>query len=139
MPRWTGIRRSLARATAPTGRTHGHLDAMTLVPLALRGRTADGADLRVLLDAHVAPDAADAGPELERVTQALVVPAVQRWLAEHRLAELPAGLVQARGELESVVQPELTALGARLLRLEVVAVEHLLASPSGEPDEGGAA
>ena len=51
-----------------------------------------------------------------------MVPAVRRWLAEHELAGLPDQLFAAQPELESVVQPEFEALGARLIRLDVVAV-----------------
>lgn len=136
MPRWTVIRRSLARAPDSTGGDRSQLAATSTVPLALRGRTADGADLRVLVDAQVSPVSVDDGRQLERITQALVVPAVRRWLAEHDLAGLPDELLSGRGELEDLVQPEFEALGARLLRLDVVAVEHLLASPSAEPEGG---
>jgi hypothetical protein len=141
MPRWTVLRRALARAL-PTGRQHDAFtevtEAMT-VPLAVRGRTTDGADLRLLVDVTVVPVTAVAGPDLERIAQALVPPAVRRWAAEHDLDHLQASLPTARTALESAVQPEIEALGARLLRLDVVAVEHLLASPSAEPDPGGAA
>lgn len=120
----------------PDGRAHSHLAETLMVPLAVRGLTTDGADLRLLLEAQVAPGTVTARAELERIAQALVVPAVRRWLAEHELAGLPDQLFAAQPELESVVQPEFEALGARLIRLDVVAVEHLLASPSGDPVPG---
>lgn len=122
----------------PDGRAHSHLAETLTVPLAVRGLTTDSADLRLLLEAQVAPGTVTARAELERIAQALVVPAVRRWLAEHELAGLPDQLFAAQPELESVVQPEFEALGARLIRLDVVAVEHLLTSPSAEPGVGGA-
>ncbi|KRB78618.1 hypothetical protein ASE01_05040 [Nocardioides sp. Root190] len=137
MPRWTELRRALARAVT-TGGTHGHVTEAVTVPLAVRGRTTDGADLRLLVDVTLAPDAPAAGPDLERIAQALVPPAVRRWVGQHELDRLQAALPTARAGLEASVQPEIEALGARLLRLDVVAVEHLLTSPSAEPDHGDA-
>lgn len=122
----------------PSGQTHGHLAETLSVPLAVRARTSDGADLRLLLEVTLAPELVTSQSEIERIAQALVVPALRRWLVEHALSALPDGLLSARTDLEAVVQPEFEALGARLLRLDVVAVEHLLTSPSAEPMAGDA-
>lgn len=135
------MRRALARAVT-TGRPHGAFtdvsEALT-VPVAVRACTTDRADLRLLVDVTVVPVTPAAGPDLERIAQALVPPAVRRWAGRHDLEALQGALPTARSVLEAAVQPEIQALGARLLRLDVVAVEHLLASPSAEPDPGGAA
>lgn len=134
MSRWTELRRALARVVA-TDETHSQVSEALTVALAVRGRTADDADLRLLVEATVVPDDARAGVDLERVAHALVLPATRRWLAGHDLDQLTDALAGAPAELESVVEPEFEALGARLLRLDIVAVEHLLASPSGDDAE----
>lgn len=136
MSRWTDLRRTLAHLIA--AQAHGRPIETLLVPMVVRGRTADRADLRVLLDGIVEVEAVADRAELERMIHAIVVPGVRRWLAERALADLPEALPGARPELEAMVQPELEALGTRLLRLDLVAVEHLLVSPSADPGAEGA-
>lgn len=95
-----------------------------IVPVTARCRTADGADIRVLLEADVATAARSrtAELEIERVAMALVVPAAEEAVRRRDLASL-------------VADPslDLTHVGGDLLTVRVVAVEHLIASPSADP------
>lgn len=102
------------------------------MPITVRGATRDEDEIRILLDAVVAPSVIAVGhPDLPRITHALVVPAVERWLRQRSLPEVQADLASARGAVEDAVRPEFGGLGATLLRLDLIAVEHLLLSPSG--------
>ncbi|GEB14855.1 hypothetical protein GUY44_01055 [Pimelobacter simplex] len=140
----TRLRRSLGRLLAvrddgspPRGEGSG-TQALHVVPLTVRARTADAADLRVLLEARLSspfPDLPD--DDLERITLALVVPATADWVRRQELAVLDAGLGPRLLEVEDAVRAPLRSLGAELLAVDVIACEHLLASPSAEPDEGG--
>ncbi|NYI44239.1 hypothetical protein BJ993_001319 [Nocardioides aromaticivorans] len=133
------LRRTLGRSLAvgydgsrPRGEGGGTQHAL---PLTVRGPTADGADVRLLVEAMVAAGpAAPADPV--RVTRALLLAAARRWLAAHDLPDLPEGLPHARDALEHAVGEVFDDLDLRLLRLDVVSVEHLLASPSGADGTG---
>lgn len=143
----TRLRRSLGRLLAvrddgipPRGEGGGTQAAQALhvVPLTVRARTADAADLRVLLEVRLSspyPELPD--DDLERITLALVVPATSDWVRRQDLAVLDAGLGPRLLEVEDTVRAPLHSLGAELLAVDVIACEHLLASPSADPDEGG--
>lgn len=107
------------------------------MPLTVRTRTEDAAELRLLLDAVVAPSASSAASddaELERVAHALLVPATERWVRRHPLVAIQHSPARARSAIEESVRPEFAGLGATLLRLDIVAIEHLLLSPSADSD-----
>lgn len=134
------LRRTLGRPLAvgcagphPRGEGSG---TQATVPLTVRGPTADGADVRLLVETMLAAGPT-APPEPVRIALALLLPASRRWLAGHDLARLPEALPGARDSLEDAVRDEFGELGLRLLRFDVVAVEHLLASPSAEDQAGG--
>lgn len=142
-PTLARLRRTLGRSLAvghdgPRPRPRGGGGGTQVVlPLTVRGATADGADVRLLVDATVAAGpAAPADPV--RVAHALLLAATRRWLAGQDLAGLPSRLPRAREAVEDGVDEEFSELDLRLLRLDVVAVEHLLASPSGADGSGGA-
>lgn len=96
-----------------------------VVPLTVRCRTADGADIRLLLEADVATSARTrtAELEIERVAMALVVPAAEEAVRRRDLASLAADPTL-----------DLAHVGGDLLTVRVIAVEHLLASPSADPE-----
>lgn len=100
----------------------GDMPPTTVVPLTVRSRTADGADIRLLLEADVVTAGRASTAELERVALAIVVPAAEEAVRRRELATL-------------AIDPTLglDAVGGHLLSVRVVAVEHLLLSPSGEP------
>ena len=136
---WYALRRGLGRFVDATGaprRAAAHAAASSVpltVPLTVRGVTRDEADVRLLLEAVTVPAGDAASPAwLGRVVDAIVVPAAGRWLGDHALADLDDP-VPLRVALEERVVPELTGLGVLLLRCDVVAVEHLVVSPSAEP------
>lgn len=134
------LRRALGRSLAvgydgprPRGEGGGTQHAL---PITVRGPAADGADVRLLVEAMVAAGpAAPADPV--RVAHALLLAASRRWLADRDLPGLQEGLPQARDALEGAVGAEFRELDLRLLRFDVVAVEHLLASPSADDQAGG--
>lgn len=134
------LRRTLGRSLAvgydgPRPRGEGGGTQLVL-PLTVRGPAADGADVRLLVEATVvAGPAAPADPV--RVAHALLLAATRRWLADQDLASLPARLPRVREAVEGGVDEEFSELDLRLLRLDVVAVEHLLASPSASRTSGG--
>ncbi|WGY01454.1 MULTISPECIES: hypothetical protein [unclassified Nocardioides] len=96
---------------------------MLVVPLTVRSRTADGADIRLLLEADVDAAGRASAAELERVAFAIVVPAVEEAVRRRELAALAADPTAG-----------LDHIGGALLRVRVVAVEHLIVSPSADPD-----
>ncbi len=104
------------------------------VPLTVRALTSDGADVRLLLEAEVLSVSVASALVAERVTHALVVPALERWVRRHDLASLTVELERSVSGVAVHLKDELGALDTKLLRLEVIAVEHLLASPSADPD-----
>lgn len=107
-----------------------------MVALTVRARTADGADLRLLLEARVSsPDLPD--DELERLSIALVVPATSDWVGRHQVRALDGGLGPRLLEVEACARAPMRSLGAELLAVDVIACEHLLASPSAEPPQSG--
>jgi len=139
------IRRVLGRTLArgwggrrPRGMVGGH--PAYVVPLTVRGTTYDGADVRLLLEATVATgpagnpagNPAGGAAGADRATLALLVPAARRWLATHPVGRLRGELAGVPTLLHDEVRDELAELGVRLLRVDVVAVEHLLASPSAD-------
>ena len=96
-----------------------------VVPLTVRTRIADGAEIRLLLEADVdAPERTPAA-DLERVAMAIVVPAAEEAVRRRDLAALEADPTAG-----------LDQVGGDLLRVRVVAVEHLIVSPSADPDGG---
>ncbi len=101
------------------------------VPLTVRALTSDGADVRLLLEVDVrsGPLPSELGPE--RITFALVVPALERWVRQHDLASLTVEVERALGGVAAQFRSELLTLGVHLVRVQVVAVEHLIVSPSG--------
>jgi hypothetical protein len=111
--------------------------ADTTVPVTARGQTADGADVRLLIEAQVraVPGSGTAAPE--RIVLALLAPAARRWLRGRELALVESDLAAARIDLDELVGPELADLGIELLRIDVVGAEHLLRSSSGDPSTGG--
>lgn len=102
------------------------------VPLAVRTRTADLADVRLLLEVLIRP----LDPKhvsAEQVGERAVVPVVRQWVHDHPMADLPGEL--AAPALHAALVDEVAAFGGEFAGLEVVAVEHLIVSPSAdEPD-----
>lgn len=150
-PTLARFRRSLGRLLTPGldgpdpwgegGGDHA-ADQVHVVPLTVRTRTADDADIRLLLEARLA-SATLPPAELERMALALVVPAVAQWVRRRDLAALEADLVPGapgldRGlaEVCGEVRGPVSALGGDLLSIGVVAGEHLLRSPSGDVVDG---
>ena len=135
------VRRIFARFAGsprpgPAVRSTIHATPPITVPVTVRAQSDDDAELRIMLDAVVAPAAnASIPPDLERLTHALLVPAVERWVRQRSLASFQDNLNVARAAFEDNVRPEFAGLGATLLRLDLVAVEHLLVSPSARSDE----
>ncbi|WP_436697797.1 hypothetical protein [Nocardioides sp. BYT-33-1] len=107
-----------------------------VVPVTVRERTDDDADIRLLLEAKLSSATLPLG-EIDRITLALVVPAASAWVRRQRLAALEHSLGPRLREVEESVCHQTRALGADLLSVEVVAVEHLLVSPSADADQGG--
>lgn len=105
---------------------------MVVVPLTVRGDTADGADLRLLLEARLAsrtlPDA-----EVERVAYALIEAGAGRWLRSQRLEQLADSVGPRLTSVEDAVREPAAGLGVDVIAVDVVAVEHLLVSPSADP------
>ncbi|WGX97532.1 hypothetical protein [Nocardioides sp. L-11A] len=107
-----------------------------VVPVTVRDRTDDDADIRLLLEAKLS-SATLPRAEVDRIALALVVPAAGAWVRRQRLAALEDSLGPRLREVEEGVCHQTRALGADLLSVEVVAVEHLLVSPSADADQGG--
>lgn len=105
-----------------------------LVPLTVRATTRDGADIRLLLDARFSSPSLGDG-EVERIAVALLVPAAAREVRRSVLRALEHSPSSVLSPALQVVRPQAAALGVELHALEVVAAEHLLASPSA-PDDG---
>lgn len=119
---------------------HGEGSAAdAVVPLTVRATASDGADIRLLIEAR-SRARAGAEPDVERIIHALVVPAAARWLRRHGLEDLASDAHAVGPDLERLVGEELSGLGVDLVGLDVVAVEHLLVSPSagraGAADDG---
>lgn len=99
----------------------------------VRARTADGAELRLLLVAHVARAAPRRGSEYAEPGPAvahLIGERLEPLVVQYPLSELPAVLpALLRGCVEAA-DVVLREHRVRLLRLEVDAVEHLLVSPT---------
>ncbi|UUW90264.1 hypothetical protein ABFU82_16365 [Nocardioides sp. WV_118_6] len=143
-PPLTRLRRTLGRLLAVRDDGHrpwgegGGTQTLHVVPLTVRARTADAADLRMLLEVRLAspyPDLPD--DDLERITLALVIPATSDWVRRHELTALDDALGPRLLTVEDAVRAPMLSLGAELLAVDVIACEHLLASPSAEPDQGG--
>lgn len=100
-----------------------------------RSRTADGADIRLLLEARVTSHRLPV-EEVERLALALIVPAAVQWLGRQDLATLDVALRPTLPEVEAAVRAPLAALGAELLAIALVAGEHLLVSPSTDMLDG---
>lgn len=111
-------------------RGEGDGDQPHVVPLTIRTHTGDGADLRLLLEARLAPTRL-ARDELDRVAAAVIEPVATAWVRRRRLAAI-RGLGPRLGEVENDVRAQLDGLGAPLVTIDVVAVEHLLTSPSAD-------
>lgn len=112
-------------------RSHAE-DDTELVSLAVRTRTADRADVRLLLDVLIRP----LDPKhvsAEQLGERAVVPVVRQWVHDHPMADLPGEL--AAPALHAALVHEVAAFGGEFAGLEVVAIEHLIVSPSAdEPD-----
>ncbi|GAA1509941.1 hypothetical protein [Nocardioides humi] len=104
-----------------------------VVPVTVRERTEDDADIRLLLDAKLS-SATLPQAEVDRIALALIVPAASTWVRRQRLATLEDSLGPRLREVEEGVCHQTRALGADLLSVEVVAVEHLLVSPSADAE-----
>lgn len=111
---------------------------MVVVPITVRSQTTDGADIRLLLEARLT-SARLSHEEVERIALALVVPAAVQWVRRHELPALDGRLGASLHDVEESVREPVAALGADLLTIATVAVEHLLASPSADldPNLGG--
>lgn len=111
----------------------GDILPMVVVPVTVRGLTADGADLRLLLEARLASRTlGDA--EVERVAYALIEVAAHRWVRRQLLDQIADSIGPRLTAVEDAVREEATALGVDVLAIDVVAVEHLLVSPDPDPD-----
>ena len=111
------------------------------VPLTIRATTSDGADVRLLVEAEVRPALPTHTAGVERVTHALVEPALERWVGRQQLSELSGELERSLGGVAAKLRSDLGRLDVDLLRIDVAAVEHLIRSPSGPdapPQRGGA-
>ena len=97
----------------------------------VRAFTRDGADVRLLLEADVRSAPTGRSHDTERVTWALVVPALERWVARHDLASLSVELERSLSGVAAQLRRELGELGLELVRVHVDAIEHLIVSPSG--------
>lgn len=129
------IRLGLARLMAGGAlRSNGQACSST-VPVTVRAHTSDGADIRLLLDVQV-QGATIPTMELDRLVHAVAVPETRRWVAQHDLAELQRNLAPELTEVGTSVREGLSAAGASLVLVELVAAEHLLASPSADPVHG---
>ena len=98
------------------------------VGLTVRGTTADDAEVRILLEASIA---ADDGTGTERLVHALVVQELSDVVAGATLDRLVPLLSESVARVAARSANALEAVDAHLGRLEIVAVEHLLVSPSG--------
>ena len=106
-------------------------DQPDVVPLTIRTPTADGADLRLLLEARFAPTRLPQ-EELDHVAVAVIEPVATLWVRRQRLAAIQRALGPRLRDVEDDVRAQLSGLGAPLIALDVVAVEHLLTSPSAD-------
>lgn len=102
------------------------------VPLTIRAVTSDGADVRLLVEAEVRPVPPAEDPGVERITHALVEPALEEWVGRHPLSALSGELERSLGGVAARLRVDLGRLDVDLIRLEVPAVEHLIRSPSGD-------
>ncbi|UMG94571.1 hypothetical protein [Nocardioides sp. TF02-7] len=121
------VGRLLAGRDDDAGGTVTVLDPAVTVPLTVRETTADQKDVRLLLEVVVRPVGASAAHDVEPLVCG-VVPLVSRWVRRHRLADLTPDLHHV---WHDPVAELLESLGADLLSLRVVAIEHLILSPSG--------
>ncbi len=103
------------------------------VPLTIRATTSDGADVRLLVEAEVRPALPVHTTGVERVTHALVVPALEHWVGRQQLSELGGELERSLGGVAAKLRSDLGRLDVDLLRIDVEAVEHLIKSPSAGP------
>ncbi|PWN03105.1 hypothetical protein DJ010_08215 [Nocardioides silvaticus] len=108
-------------------------DEPDTVPLTIRASTSDGADVRLLVEAEVRPALPTHNTGVERITLALVEPALERWVGRHQLSELGGELERSLGGVAAKLRSDLGRLDVDLLRIDVAAVEHLIKSPSA-PD-----
>lgn len=125
------VGRLLCRGRATGSRSTGS----STVPVTVRARTADGADLRLLLEVRVEAGKLQPG-DLDRFVHEWTVPATREWVAGHDLAGLQADLAPELDEVAGAVRVGLAEEGATLLDVELVAAEHLLSSPSAGPADG---
>lgn len=110
-------------------------DGSSTVPVTVRARTADRADMRLLLEVHVEAGTLQQG-DLDRFVHEWTVPATREWVSQRDLAGLQAELAPELDEVAAIVREGLVTVGATLLGVELVAAEHLLASPSADPADG---
>lgn len=142
-----GMQTSLASVRLAVGRflgggaTLAHGMTYATVPVTVRARTSDGADLRLLVEVHV-----EVGPhraeDADRFVHALTVPAMRQLVAQHDLLGLGTVLAPERSPapelavVRRIVREGVAEVGMTLVDVELVAAEHLLASPSTDPAHG---
>jgi Tfp pilus assembly PilM family ATPase len=101
--------------------------------LTVRARTSDGADVRVLAELTTEGDET----QVVRLAHALVTAEIARRTAELELEELVAGLSATAAAVPGRCGEAVAAVGGRLRAVELVAVEHLLVSPSSDRADHG--
>ncbi len=129
------IRRAVGRFLGGGPEGAAGLASISTVPVSVRARTSDDADMRLLLDVRV-EGATLPLHDLDRLVLALTVPATRRTVAKHDLAGLQVDLAPELDEVGASVRAGLAEVGATLLDVELVAAEHLLSSPSADPANG---
>jgi len=134
-PTLAELRRAAARLVSRGKHRPGGQDDYATVPVTVRARTSDNADMRLLLDVRVEAGTLQAD-DLDRFVHECAVPATRRWVAQHDLAGLQADLAPELGDVAASVRDGLAEVGATLLDVELVAAEHLLSSPSADPADG---
>lgn len=131
-PALARLRLAVARLLCRSRRTG---NASSTVPVTVRARTADRADMRLLLEVHVEAGTVRPG-ELDRLVHEWTVPAARQWVARHDLSGLQADLAPELDEVAAAVRDGLATVGVAMLGVELVAAEHLLASPSADWVDG---
>lgn len=129
------LRRLLGQMVSASVAERAPVSVQTAIAVAVRAGTADGKELRLLLDVHL--DGAVSRPGAESFVHAVTVPAARRWVRQRSLAQVEESIGSLDHDIAAAIHDELAELGVGLLAVDTAAVEHLLIGPAAGPDEDG--
>jgi hypothetical protein len=105
------------------------------VPVTVRADTADGADVRLIVEVRVDGGALEPH-DLDRFVHAVTIPATRHRIEGHDLDRLQAELGDELHGVAREIREPLTELGITLLDVELVSAEHLLSPPAAAAVDG---